>query len=118
MEARRVHLFALKNEGGSDNVIVDLGERRRFVAFGSATMVDSLANFDRDNAYAFDIFTIDGIRTVPQVSGGEHWGPAGSGSNVFEGAVVGTGRRIDFWLRTIHSQDLDTFGVGVVITLD
>jgi hypothetical protein len=35
-----------------------------------------------------------------------------------KGAVVRTGRRIECWLRTIHSQDLDTFGVAVAITLD
>lgn len=78
MPAQRAHLFALKNEGGSDS----------------------------------------GALTSSQVSGGEHWGSPGSGNNVFEGAVVRTGRRIECWLRTIHSQDLDTFGVAVAITLD
>ncbi len=118
MPAQRAHLFALKNEGGSDSVILDLGRTRQFLAFGSVTMVDSLTDFDRDNAYAFDIFRVDGAQTSSQVFGGDHWGPAGSGNNVFEGAVVRTGRRIECWLRTIHSQDLDTFGVAVAITLD
>jgi hypothetical protein len=118
MDAFRVNLAALKNNGGSASATVDLGSRRRFLAWGSVTMVDSLADFDRDNAYAFDIFTIDGVRTPAVVTGGAHWGPPGSGSNVFQGAVVGTGRRINMWLRTIHSQDLDTFGVGCVVTLD
>jgi hypothetical protein len=62
---------------------------------------------------SFDIFRIDGALTSSQVLGGDHWGPSGSGSNVFEGAVVRTGRWIECWLRTIHSQELDTFGVAV-----
>lgn len=51
-------------------------------------------------------------------TGGDHWGPQGSGGNVFEGAVRGFGQRVSFWLRTIHSADLDTFGQGVLLTLD
>ena len=118
MEAHRVNLFALKNEGGSASATVDLGDSRRFMAWGSVTMIDPLSDFDRDNAFAFDIFTIDGNLTNSRVHGGEHWGSAGSGNNVFDGAVVGFGRRINFWLRSIHSADLDAFGVGIVLVLD
>ncbi len=118
MDAFRVNLFALKNEGGSASATVDLGRPRRFMAWGSVTMVDPLTDFDRDNAFAFDIFTVDGSLTSGRVSGGEHWGPTGSGNNVFDGAFVGFGQLINFWLRTIHSADLDTFGVGIVLTLD
>ncbi len=118
MQAFKVDLFALKNLGGSASATVDLGRRRPFLAWGSVTMVDSLADFDRDNAYAFDIFTIDGTKTSWRVSGGDHWGPANGGKNVYEGAFAGTGRFVNFWLRSIHTDDLDTFGVGVVLTLD
>lgn len=118
MQAFKVDLFALKNLGGSASATIDLGRRRPFLAWGSVTMVDSLADFDRDNAYAFDIFTIDGSKTSWRVSGGDHWGPANGGNNVYEGAVSGTGRFVNFWLRSIHSDDLDTFGVGVVLALD
>jgi hypothetical protein len=118
MQAFKVDLFALKNLGGSASATIDLGHARPFFAWGSVTMVDSLNDFDRDNAYAFDIFTIDGVRTSPRVTGGEHWGTPGSGSNVFEGAVSGFGRFVNLWLRSIHSDDLDTFGVGIVLTLD
>jgi hypothetical protein len=118
MQAFKVDLFALKNLGGSASATIDLGRSRPFLAWGSVTMVDSLNDFDRDNAYAFDIFTIDGVRTASRVHGGAHWGPSGSGSNVFEGAVRGNGRFVNMWLRSIHSEDLDTFGVGVVLTLD
>jgi hypothetical protein len=118
MDAFKVDLFALKNEGGSASATLDLGRARPFLAWGSVSMVDSLTDFDRDNAYAFDIFAVDGALTSARVSGGEHWGPPGSGNNVFDGAVRGFGRRVNFWLRTIHSDDLDTFGVGVLLTLD
>lgn len=118
MDAFKVDLFALKSEGGSASATIDLGRARPFLAWGSVSMVDSLADFDRDNAYAFDIFTVDGNRTAGRVSGGDHWGPPGSGSNVFDGAVRGFGRRVNFWLRTMHTDDLDTFGVGVLLTLD
>jgi hypothetical protein len=118
MQAFKVDLFALKNLGGSASATIDLGRARPFLAWGSVTMIDSLADFDRDNAYAFDIFTVDGVRTTSRVHGGAHWGSPGSGSNVFEGAVRGSGRFVNMWLRSIHTDDLDTFGVGIVLTLD
>jgi len=83
--AYRVNLAALKNNGGSASATVDLGKTRSFLAWGSVTMVDSLSDFDDDNAYAFDIFTIDGVKTPTAVYGGAHWGPLGSGSNVYQG---------------------------------
>ena len=74
MAAYRVNLAALKNNGGSASATVDLGKTRSFLAWGSVTMVDSLSDFDDDNAYAFDIFTIDGVKTPTAVYGGAHWG--------------------------------------------
>lgn len=118
MDAFRVNLFALKNEGGSASATVDLGSHKRFMAWGSVTMVDPLNDFDSDNAFVIDIFTIDGNLTSPRVSGGAHWGPPGSGNNVFDGATTGFGQRINFWLRSIHSSDLDSYGVGIVLVLD
>lgn len=92
--------------------------RRRFLAFGSVTMIDPLDDFDQDNAVAFDIYKIDGVKTGYRVYGGDHWGEARRAENVYDGAYVGYGQRIEFWLRSIHHQDLDAFGVGVVIILD
>jgi hypothetical protein len=89
MPAFRVNLAALKNNGGSASATVDLGGVRRFLAWGSVTMIDSLNDFDRDNAVAFDIFTIDGAKTPTAVFGGDHWGPLGSGNNVYQGAWSG-----------------------------
>ena len=83
MDAFKVDLFALKNEGGSASATIDLGRRRPFLAWGSVSMVDPLTDFDRDNAYAFDIFTVDGNLTASRVFGGDHWGPQGSGEQRF-----------------------------------
>lgn len=116
--AFRRHLWALKSEGGSDTVTIDLGRPRPFIAWGSVTMVDPLTDFDRDNAYALDIYQIDGATTGSKVSGGDHWGVSGHTENVYDGAVVGNGRFVRIDLRAKHSADLDAFGVGVVVTLD
>ena len=32
--------------------------------------------------------------------------------------MVGSGRFVNMWLRSIHADDLDSFGVGCVITID
>lgn len=116
--AVRRHLWALKSEGGSDSVTIDLARRRPFIAWGSVTMVDPLADFDRDNAYALDIYQIDGATTGSKVHGGDHWGPEGNIENVYEGAVTGNARYVRFDLRAKHSADLDVFGVAIVVTLD
>jgi hypothetical protein len=116
--AFRRHLWALKSEGGSDSVTIDLGKSRPFIAWGSVTMVDSLSDFDRDNAYALDIYQVDGATTSYKVYGGDHWGPAGNVENVYEGALVGNARYVRFDLRAKHTADLDVFGVAVVVTLD
>lgn len=118
MQAFKVDLFALGSLGGSASATVDLGRERPFLAWGSVTMVDSLAVFDRDNAYALDIFQVNGLRTSPRVAGGDHWGEEGSDDNVFDGAISGVGRRVTFFLRTLHAEDLDTYGVGIVLAFD
>src|SRR5215211_2121317 len=96
--ARVAPLFATPN-APSSSVTIDLGERRRFLAFLTVNMVDPLIDFDRDNAIAADIFLIDGSRPPVRVFDGDHWGPLGSGSNVFPGAVFAFGQRITFFLR-------------------
>ncbi|MCI0428384.1 MAG: M14 family metallopeptidase [Nitrospiraceae bacterium] len=111
-------LWALKNTGGYGTVSVDLGRPRRFVAWGTVTMIDSLSDFDRDNAVVIEVYQVDGVETWKAVYGGDHWGPAGASSNVHQGAYVGYGQRITFRVRSLHSDDLDVYGVGTVITLD
>src|SRR5262245_17907229 len=116
MAAITVPMFALGSTGNA-SVTIDLGRPRPFLALAMTTMIDSLSNFDRDNAVVADIFTVDGVRLPPRVNGGDHWGPPGSGSNVFPGAFVGFGRRINIFLRVFHISDLEAYGEAVVLTL-
>jgi hypothetical protein len=116
--ARAEPLFALSSTPGSDSITIDLVFARPFVAFATITMVDSLDNYDTDNAVAADIFTVDGARTSSRVFDGDHFGEQGSGENLFQGAFVGVGQRIEFWLRAFHIEDLEAYGEAVVITLD
>ncbi len=113
-----VPVRALKNDGGSGTMQVDLGTTRRVVAWGQMTMVDSLADADRDNAWAIEVFEVDGGRPGGFIFGGDHWGSNEAPSNVYAGAFTGRARRITFRASSIHTVDLDAFGVGNVLVLD
>src|SRR4051794_2417758 len=117
MDAYEVSLWALKNSGGSGTATIDIGRSRSFLAWATVTMVDSLNDFDSDNAVVSEVFQVDGAETWKAVSGGSHWGPAGASSNVHQGAYVGYGRTITFRIRSIHSADLDSYGMGTVLAL-
>ncbi|MBH0008368.1 M10 family metallopeptidase domain-containing protein [Salinibacterium sp. SWN1162] len=109
-----LHAFA----GGSHSAVVDLGRERRFLAWGETTFVDPLTDYDRDNGIAMDIFTVDGTSPAAVGTGGEHLGAPGAPSNLFPGAIVGRGRRVQFRLSTFHSSDLEAYGVGCIVVLD
>jgi hypothetical protein len=111
-------LWALKNTGGYGTTQIDLGTARRFVAWATVTMIDSLNDFDRDNAVVAEVFQVDGNETWKAVYGGDHWGAAGVSSNVHQGAYVGFGQRITFRIRSLHHDDLDAYGTAKVILLD
>ena len=115
MDGYEVSLWALKNSGGSGSATIDLGRNRSFIAWANVTMIDSLSDFDRDNAVVAEVYQVDGAETWKAVFGGDHWGGAGSSSNVHQGAYVGYGRRITFRIRSMHSDDLDSYGMGVVV---
>ena len=117
MDAYEVSLWALKNGGGSGSATIDLGRNRSFLAWANVTMIDSLSDFDSDNAVVAEVFQVDGSETWKAVFGGAHWGAAGSSSNVHQGAYVGFGRRVTFRIRSIHSSDLDSYGMGIVVAL-
>lgn len=112
-----VPLFAFQNTGGSDSVIIDLGTARRFLAWGTVTMVDSLADYDRDNMHYVDVYEVDGNRTTWCVSGGDHYGSAGSPGNVYQGAFVGVGRTVKMRLVAGHVDDLEVAGYALVLVL-
>ena len=113
-----VPVWALKNGGGSGTVQVDLGATHRVLAWGQMTMVDSLTDADRDNAWAIEVFEVDGDRPGGYIFGGDHWGSDGAPCNVYSGAFAGRARRITFRATAIHTADLDAFGVGNVLVLD
>lgn len=117
MDAYEASMWALRNSGGSGSVTIDMGRNRNFLAWATVTMVDSLNDFDRDNAVVAEVLRIDGSETWRAVHGGAHWGPPGASSNVHQGAYVGYGRSVTFRIRSMHSADLDSYGVGVVLAL-
>ena len=99
-------VWALKNGGGSGTVQVDLGATRRVLAWGQMTMVDSLADADQDNAWAIEVFDVDGDRPGGFVFGGEHWGSS-EAPWTSSGAFAGRARRITFRASAIHTANLD-----------
>ncbi len=117
MDAYEISLWGLKNGGGSGTATIDLGRNRSFLAWATVTMIDSLSDFDRDNAVVAEVFQVDGAETWKAVYGGDHWGASGASENVHQGAYVGYGRQITFRIRSLHSDDLDSYGMGVVIAL-
>ncbi len=114
MNAYRVHIFSGVS-GGSETATINLGSPRTFYAWCQINMIDSLTDFDRDNAVAMDIYQVDGVRTGWMVSGGDHFGDANTAANVHQGAMVGFGQRITFRIRAMHSADLSVSGTGIVI---
>lgn len=116
MDAFRVNLWNFGS--GSTIATVNFERARSFLAWGSITYTDSLTDYDRDNAQAIEIYRIDGADPGWVGSGGDHLGPPGSDANLRPGARVGFGRSVTFRLRTMHVEDLESYGVGCVITLD
>ncbi len=112
-----IPLWALESTGGCDVVTVDLGRTVSVLAWGQVTMLDSRSDFDRDNAWAVEVFMVDGERPGPYVFGGRHWGSDGAPSNVYTGAWTGRARTITFRLSAAHMQDLEAFGTGNIIVL-
>lgn len=111
-------LWALRSTGGYGSVKFDLGRRRKFVAWGMITMVDSIKHLDDDNAVVMEVFKVDDAETWKAVSGGKHWGDPGESSNVHQGAFVGFGQTVTLRLRSIHHDDLDAYGAATIIALD
>jgi hypothetical protein len=115
MDAREISMWGFKSSGGSGTATIDLGRSRSFFAWATVTFVDSLSDFDRDNAVVAEVFQVDGAETWKAAWGGDHLGPAGASSNLHQGAYVGYGRRITFRIRSMHTDDLDSYGMGVVV---
>ncbi len=112
-----IPIFALNQMGGTDSITIDLGQVHQFLAWGSITMIDSLADFDRDNMYCLDIYEVDGVRTGTCIYGGDHFGSEGGPANVFSGAFAGFGRRVTFRISAGHVADLEVAGYALVLVL-
>jgi hypothetical protein len=113
-----VSLWAFNSTGGVGTATIDLGRVRHFVAWAAPTFIDSLSDFDRDNAVIAEVLRVDGVETWKAAWGGDHLGPAGASSNLHQGAYVGYGRRVTFRLRSMHVEDLEVYGSGMVMLLD
>jgi hypothetical protein len=111
------YLFAGPSNGGSATVTITLPSRARVLAWSDVSWVDSLIDFDRDNAYGMDIFLIDGIRTNFLWSGGDHLGPPNADTNYFQPSLTTFANRITFRLRAFNPGDLQVIGSGIVLTL-
>jgi hypothetical protein len=114
MYAYRVYVSSGMS-GGSETATINLGSAKTFYAWCQISTIDSLTDFDRDNAIAMDIYKIDGNRTTWCVSGGDHFGSSNTWKNVHEGALAGYGQRITFRIRAMHSADLAVHGTGIVL---
>lgn len=114
MQAYTVDLYS-GISGGSETATIDLGTTELFLAWCQVNMIDSLSDFDSDNAVAIDIIDVDGKRTDSIIHNGAHFGVQGSKANVYVGALKGNGRKITFRLRAFHTQDLAVFGTGIVL---
>jgi hypothetical protein len=101
--------------GVSETATIDLGSTQSFYAWCQVNMVDSLTDFDRDNAVVMEIYQIDGTQTGKPIFGGDHFGASGSSDNVHVGALSSRGRRITFRMRAMHSADLAAYGTGIVL---
>ena len=114
MDAYRVNIYS--GDGlSSETATIDLGSAKQFYAWCQVNLIDSLTDFDRDNAVAIEIFQVDGIRTSWMVAGGDHFGASNTAQNVHQGALSGFGRRITFRIRAMHGDDLFVYGTGIVL---
>jgi hypothetical protein len=115
MDAHRINIWNFGD--GYELATVDLGRSRSFLAWGSITFTDPLTDYDRDNGVAIEVYMVNGVRVGYVASGGAHLKSPGDYRNLRPGAYRGYGRRVTFRLRTFHVSDLESYGVGCVLTL-
>jgi len=109
---RNYHTVWLFSYDNTDTSEVNLGSPKNFYAFVVMTGCDPNHNFDQGDAFALDIFKVDGNKTSPWLSGGEHWGEYGSDNNVYAQSYSGFGQWILFRARSV--QDAYLHGIGIV----
>jgi hypothetical protein len=116
--AQMVRVANLTTVGRRFEDVVDVSYSSNYwlTAFCAISMIDSLSDFDRDNAVAIDIAYYDGNPNSrsPWIYGGDHWGASGAFSNYHLPAIVRFGRAVRFRLRSFHPQDLESAGFGIL----
>jgi hypothetical protein len=111
-----------RSSTGESSVTINLGQETFFLAWGTVSVIDSLSDFDRDNAVVLDIPFVNGVFQPRRLFGGDHFGPEelvdghGHIRNVFPAAVVRFGRSVTFRLRAFHSDDLACLAYCTVMT--
>jgi len=107
---------------GTSTLTINLGAATTFLAWGIVSVIDSLSDFDRDNAVVMDIPLVNLVYQPRRLYGGDHFGPGalvdghGDIRNVFPGAVWRFGHSVTFRLRAFHSDDLACLGYCIVMT--
>jgi hypothetical protein len=91
---------------------IDLGFAREVFAYVAVTGCDPLDPVDRWDAFALDVFAIDGTMTAPWWWGGDHWGGQGDVENVRAQSYRGTARTVTFRARSKALAPV--IGIGVV----
>jgi hypothetical protein len=116
--AQMVRVANLTTAGRRFEDVVDVSYSSNYwlTAFCGISMIDSLNDFDRDNAVAIDIAYYDGNSNSrsPWVYGGDHWGNSGAFSNYHLPATIRFGRAVRFRLRSFHPDDIESAGFGVL----
>jgi hypothetical protein len=113
--ARYVKLVRLVAWGNGPRTVtedVDLASSRRFVAFACMVGMDPLADYDKYDGHAFEVYKVDGTNTNKWLYGGRHFGSSGSDANFHTPVHSGTGRIITFRARTFDNAT--GMGIGVV----
>jgi hypothetical protein len=100
--------------GTADQHDVDLGFPRQCTAYATLVMVNSLTDFDYDNAVFADIASVDGVPLGTWISGdGSNLGSLGDWRNMRWPTWSGVGRIITF--RTFAlGPDIECAGIGIV----
>jgi len=106
--------FALGLNGNNQVMVIDLGSPKQFTAFGAYTLIDSITDFDSDNAVFIDIFAVDGVETGASIfDNGNKLGPPGDPRNVHAPVVTGVGQKITFRVCAI-GPDIGFAALGIV----
>ncbi len=110
--ARYVQTVWLFADDGTDTAEIDLGSTRQVFAYVCMVGMDPRHDFDSGDAFAVDIYSIDGSITGSWIHNGAHFGGDGANSNFKTPAFWGQAQRILFRARSW--QDASVFALGVV----